>query len=150
MKTVRILSIIGLFFVGLVSCQGNQKSAEAFDNHQRDMGAKVDGVFDEMEEGEIIAYYFHATRRCATCQAVEQVTKETIEANFADKVNFESINREEEKDNPLIEKYKINGQTLIIVKGDEVINLTNEAFMNARSNPEKFEVKLKETIEGLL
>lgn len=96
------------------------------------------------------AYYFHATRRCATCEAVEAVTKEALQEYYGDKVTFESINREENKDNPLVSKYEISGQTLLIIKGDEKIDLTNEAFLNARTNPEKFKTKLKSTIDAMM
>lgn len=94
-------------------------------------------------------YYFHATRRCATCQAVETVTQEALKQYYGDKIVFKSINRDEEKDNPMIAKYKVNGQTLLIVKGDKVVNLTNEAFMNARTNPDKLKAKIKSTIDSL-
>ena len=90
---------------------------------------------------DVNVYYFHATRRCATCMAVETVTKETLKEYYGDNVAFTSINREEEKHNPLIEKYEISGQTLLIIKGDKVVNLTNDAFLNARTNPEKFKSK---------
>lgn len=102
------------------------------------------------ESKEIVAYYFHATRRCATCKAVEKVTTETLSENFKDVVVFKSINREEKENKALVRKYKVSGQTLIITKGSKVINLTTDAFMNARTNPEKFEKKLKETIESLM
>lgn len=102
------------------------------------------------QEGEITAYYFHATHRCATCQAVEKVSKEYIEENYSEKVNFISLNREEEQNKDLVEKYQIGGQTLIIVFQDEVVNLTNDAFLNARSNPEKLEEIIKSTIDSHL
>jgi hypothetical protein len=98
---------------------------------------------------DIKAYYFHATRRCATCMAVEDVTKETLKEYYADKVPFQSINREEDSKNPLLEKYQVNGQTLLIVKGDKVINLTNDAFLYARTSPDKFREKLKSTIDSM-
>jgi hypothetical protein len=98
---------------------------------------------------DIKAYYFHATRRCATCMAVEDVTKEVLKANYADKIPFESINREEDSKNPLLEKYKVSGQTLLFVKGDKVIDLTNDAFLYARTSPDKFKEKLKSTIDSM-
>ncbi|WP_423130137.1 nitrophenyl compound nitroreductase subunit ArsF family protein [Gaoshiqia sp. Z1-71] len=100
-------------------------------------------------ETAVKAYYFHATRRCATCQAVETVTKEALKEYYGDKVSFQSINREEDSKNPLIKKYKISGQTLLIVNGDKVENLTNDAFLNARTNPDKFKAKLKSTIDSM-
>lgn len=102
------------------------------------------------QSGEVKVYYFHATRRCPTCQAVEEVTKEAILEYYGDKVSFESINREEEKDNPLIAKYEISGQTLLILKGDKKVDLTSEAFLNARTRPKKFKSKLKSTIDSML
>ncbi len=104
----------------------------------------------QVAKGDVHAYYFHATRRCATCEAVEKITAETLKNKYQDNVSFTSINREEEKENPLLSKYKVEGQTLILVKGDKVINLTTDAFMNARSNPEKFSAKLVSTVESLL
>jgi hypothetical protein len=99
---------------------------------------------------DVQAYYFHATRRCATCQAVESVTKESITEYYGDKVVFTSINNEKEKENPMIKKYKVSGQTLLIIKGDKVVNLTNEAFMNARTNPDKLKAKIKATIDSMI
>lgn len=94
-------------------------------------------------------YYFHATRRCATCEAVEEVTKEALSENYGEDVSFNSINREEQKDHPLIKEHNISGQTLLIVKGNASEDLTNFAFMNARTNPEKLKSKITETIESL-
>lgn len=105
---------------------------------------------ETVEKTAATAYYFHATRRCATCQAVEKVSKEYIEANYAEKVTFVSVNREEDQNKELVKKYEIAGQTLIIVFGDEVVNLTTDAFMNARSNPEKLEELIKTTIDERL
>ncbi len=99
---------------------------------------------------DVKAYYFHATRRCATCQAVEAVTKDALKEYYGDKVVFQSLNIEEEKDNALIEKYKISGQTLLIIKGDEVVNLTNDAFMNARTNPDKLKAKIKSAVDSMI
>lgn len=104
-------------------------------------------VSQEVSGVEVV--YFHATRRCATCNAVEEVTKETLQEVYGDKVKFVSINRETEKSNKLVKKHKINGQTLLIIKGDKVANLTNEAFMYARTNPDKLKEKLKETINNI-
>ncbi|MDX9883264.1 MAG: nitrophenyl compound nitroreductase subunit ArsF family protein [Prolixibacteraceae bacterium] len=95
------------------------------------------------------AYYFHATRRCATCQAVESVTREALKEYYGNQVVFQSVNREKDNKNPLIKKYKIRGQTLLIVKGDKVINLTNEAFLYARTKPDQFKAKLKSVVDSI-
>ena len=99
---------------------------------------------------QVTAYYFHATSRCVTCKAVEDVSKEAIKEYYGDKVSFVVINREENKDNPLVQKYEISGQTLLIVKGDKAVNLTNEAFLNARTNPDKLKNLIKSTIDAMI
>ncbi len=99
---------------------------------------------------DVIVYYFHLTHRCATCQAVENIAKESLNDYYGNKVQFESINIENEKDNPLLSKYKVSGQTLLVTKGNKVINLTNQAFMNARTNPDKYKAKIKSTIDPLI
>ncbi len=115
-----------------------------------DSSNKSDSTIDASGSSTVQVYYFHATRRCATCEAVEKVTKETLAENYGAKVPFQSINREEEKENPLVKKYEISGQTLLVVKGDQVVNLTNDAFMYARTSPDKLKAKIKETIDALL
>lgn len=143
-KSARILSLVFLAATIAISVQSCKVSTA--ENSTNTNSTTV----ENQPWGEVTAYYFHATRRCATCQAVETVSKETITEFYGDKVTFESINREEEKDNPLIAKYKISGQTLLIVKGDKVVNLTNDAFLNARTNPDKFKSRLKSTIDSML
>jgi hypothetical protein len=95
-------------------------------------------------------YYFHFTRRCLTCQAVENVTKEALEEYYGNKVTFTGLNLDETDG---VEKGKvlgIDGQTLIIVSGDTKINLTNEGFMYARANPDKLKSLIKEKVDSLL
>ncbi len=105
-------------------------------------------VADDISNTKVQVYYFHGTRRCATCKAVEEVAKEAVAQNFSDQVGFLSVNSEEES--VLTGKYKISGQTLLVVCGDKISDLTSEAFLNARTNPEKLTEKLVNTIKPLL
>jgi len=143
-KTASILGLI--FFMCAVVVSVHSCKSTTADNSKSE---KVI-VSDDPESGEIKAYYFHATRRCATCQAVEEVSKEAIQEYYGDKVTFVSINRDEEKENPLMTKYKVNGQTLLIINGDKKVDLTNDAFLHARTSPDKFKNKLKSTIDSML
>ncbi len=97
---------------------------------------------------KVMVYYFHNTHRCSTCKAVESVTKSTIDKNFQNGVGFISVNREEEND--LVEKFKISGQTLLIISGENKVDLTNDAFLNANKSPEKLEEKMKSVIHSML
>ena len=100
--------------------------------------------------GKVEAYYFHMSARCITCKSVEAEAKKDIESLYGDKISFQAINLEDNASKAIAEKLKISGQTLLIVKGDTKINLTNEGFMYARNNPEKFKSIIKEKVDGLL
>ncbi len=149
-------TLIVLFIVGIssISAQCDKKNdILASSKTSCCSKTKTDGKdcsSQKVEKTEVMAYYFHATRRCATCNAVEEVTKKTIKETYGDKVSFVSINREEAENEKLVEQYKINAQTLIIVKGDKKVDLTSNAFLNARSNPEKLEKKIKSTVDKML
>jgi hypothetical protein len=100
---------------------------------------------------KVEVYYFHNTRRCATCQAVESVTKETLEETYPEEMKngeiiFQSLNIEDDKNESLAKKFEISGQTLLFIKDGEKKDFTNDAFMYARSNPEKFKKKIKQFI----
>ena len=104
---------------------------------------------------DLQVYYFHFTKRCATCNAVETETKLTLQTFYADEVKggdiaFISLNLEEEEGKKMAEELKVSGQTLLLVKGGEQVNLTNDGFMNARTKPDKFHEILKENIDTML
>lgn len=98
----------------------------------------------------IIVNYFHYTHRCATCNAVEDVTKEALQNLYGEKISFASYNLDDKETELLASKFKIDGQTLIVIQGDKVIDLTNDAFFYALNNPEKLKEKIKETIDSLM
>jgi len=60
------------------------------------------------------------------------------------------VNLDEPASKTIADKLGVNGQTLLLVCGAQKINITNEGFMYARSNPEKFKAVIKEKVDGLL
>jgi len=105
--------------------------------------------------GDLSVYYFHFTKRCATCNAVEEETKLALDMYYADRVKdgtieFTSLNLDEDLGKEMAEQMGVSGQTLLVVKGEEKVNLTNEGFMNARTNPTKFHEVLKAQIDEML
>ncbi len=119
--------------------------------------SKVDVSSDVTVNGadKIEVYYFHFTRRCVTCIAVENKTKEAIVALYPDEyskgtITFASVNLEDEKSKPLAEKAKATGQALVIMSGDFRKDLTAEGFMYANNNFEKFKTEIKKTIDPLI
>lgn len=99
---------------------------------------------------KVEAFYFHMSARCVTCKAVEAEAKKNLESLYGGIVTFHAINLEDDANKAIVEKLKISGQTLLLVKGDTKINLTNEGFMYAKGNPEKFKTIIKEKVDGLL
>lgn len=141
MKSLRKVLLIAVFFPLFFSC--GAKSADDKENN------------NPVDSKEINVYYFHFTRRCVTCQAVEDKTLEILKKLYANEIedktiNFKAINLDEGESKEIAEKLGISGQCLLFVKGDEKIDLTSDGFMYARSNPEKLEEKIKEAITSLM
>ncbi len=105
--------------------------------------------------GNVEVYYFHNTVRCVTCKTVEAEARRNVEMLYADKVkagniSFTSLNLEEATGKSMGERLGVNSQTLLIVSGDNKINITNEGFLYAVSQPQKFTEVMKSKIDPLL
>jgi hypothetical protein len=104
---------------------------------------------------DIEVYYFHMTTRCVTCKTVESEARKNIEMLYAKlvktgKISFTALNLEEMTGRATGERLGVNSQTLLIVKGDQKINITNEGFLYAVSQPQKFAEIMKSKIDPLL
>lgn len=140
MKTLKLVFFTVFVMGSIISCNA-QKSENA------GTAAKAG---DNIE-----IYYFHFTKRCVTCNAVETETKLALETFYSDElsdgdITFTSLNLDETNSKKLAQNLKVSGQALLIVRGEERLNLTSEGFMNARTNPEKFHEILKTQIDKLL
>ena len=107
------------------------------------------------KNSDIEVYYFHMTIRCATCKTVEAEARKNVEMLYADqvkagKISFTALNLEETTGKAMGDKLGVNSQTLLIVKGDQKINITNEGFLYAVSQPQKFTEVIKSKIDPLL
>lgn len=105
----------------------------------------------KLKENEKVAvYYFHFTRRCATCNAVENVTKETLSSLYSKEVVFKDFNLDEKEGQEMGKNLKVSGQSLLILNDSTRIDITNEGFMFALNEPEKLKAILKDNIDPLL
>lgn len=107
------------------------------------------------KNGDVEVYYFHMTTRCVTCKTVEAEARKNVEMLYADqfkagKISFTALNLEEATGKSVGKKLGVNSQTLLIVKGDQKINITNEGFLYAVSQPQKFTEIMKSKIDPLL
>ena len=99
-------------------------------------------------------YYFHYTRRCATCQAVESETQAAIATLYPalykkGLITFKSLNLDEKTSEALAKKCNAEGQALLVISGNKRFDLTDQGFMYAKSSPEKLKAELKKTIDPL-
>ena len=83
-----------------------------------------------------------------TCVAVQDVAKETVEKNFAnnEKVRFIEINTSEKGNEALAEKYEVSWNALIIAKGENAVEITDQAFATAVENPQSLEKLITDEI----
>lgn len=112
---------------------------------------------DSVKDGTLEVLYFHNAKRCATCIAIENGTKELLQSTFREQLQdstiiFRTINIQDNKD--LCEKYQISWSSLIMVDHEDgkesVKNLTDFAFAKARTNPEVFKNELSAQITNML
>lgn len=138
MRTIRLFLAFALL-LPVIACnaQSNKQASNA-------------GSSNKVE-----AYYFHFNARCMTCKTVESQAKADIESLYPElvksgKVSFKAVNLDEAEGKAIGDKLGVNGQTLLLVKGAQKINITNEGFMYAVSQPEKLKAVIKEKVDGLL
>lgn len=116
--------------------------------------ANKQGTAVTADSQKVSVYYFHFTRRCETCKAVEENTKKAVEALYPDEVKsgeytFTSLNLDDESTKAIADKLGIGGQTLLVVCGDKKADLTSIGFMNAR-DPEKLKDEIKQAVDKIL
>jgi len=99
---------------------------------------------------KIEAYYFHNSTRCTTCKTVEAEAKADLKELYGEKVTFQALNLEDKATNSIAKKLDVSGQTLLVVKGNQKVNLTNEGFLYAVTNPDKFKLIIKEKVDPLM
>jgi len=76
-------------------------------------------VEQQVMSDQIVAYYFHGTRRCVTCRKIEAYSQEALEAGFAVQIADSSlvwtpVNYDEEDNRHFIDDYKLYTKTLIL------------------------------------
>ncbi|MCB2205130.1 hypothetical protein KQI65_10305 [bacterium] len=105
-----------------------------------------------VKQKTVSVYYFHSTRRCKTCLSIERVARGVLKEKYGDNenVSFQSLNIEHEKNETLVEKYKIAGSSLIVCCGKEKVDLTAKAFQYALSSPEKLKDALIAAVGKML
>jgi hypothetical protein len=138
---MKILIWTIVLFFGLTSCANNSQQ-------QKNSDKKVDASTLEV-------MYFHGKQRCITCRAIETLAEEVLEKEYPKQLKdgdvvFRIIDFSTQEGEAEADKYEVSFASLLLVKGDSVINLTDMAFSYAKNEPEVFKAKLKEEIDKIL
>ena len=105
-------------------------------------------VFAEqnMVNSKVVAYYFHGAFRCLTCTAMENYSREAIEANHKDtlasgKLEFKTVNVENRGNEHFVDDYKLYTKSLILslVKDGKEVRYKNlDKIWEYSRNKQKF------------
>ncbi len=139
MKNVKLLASVLIVFLSSVSCNGqtnNQKIAQT------------------ISSSKVNVYYFHFTRRCATCMAMEENARKAVEALYPDEIksgdySFTSLNLDEESAKEIANKLGVGGQAMMVVRGDKKLDITSAVWMAAH-DPDKMKTEIKSGIDKVL
>lgn len=140
------LLFILLAVIGLTSC-GNNQNANAQTSTQA------------TQKDAIEVLYFHGKQRCITCNAIEKLTKEVIDKDFAQqlkdgKIVFKVIDISTKEGEKIADKYEVTWSSLYINKwknGKEAKNnMTDFGFSYAKGSPDVFKAGIKKKIDELL
>jgi hypothetical protein len=139
MKQTALLTTILLLMLSNISCNSQSNNT---------------AVAQKVESSNVNVYYFHFTRRCATCMAVEENARKAVEALYTDKVkageySFTALNLDDASSKEIANKLGVGGQTLLVVRGDKKIDITDKGFLNAH-DLNKMKVEIKSAVDKVL
>ena len=139
MKQFTLLATVLFVVLSSISCNGQANKRE---------------VAQTVNSPKVSVYYFHFTRRCATCLAVEENARKAVEALYPNEVksgeySFTALNLDEASTKGIADKLGVGGQTLLVVRADKKIDITSAAWLSAH-DPDKMKVEIKSGIEKVL
>ena len=139
MKKLALMSTLLVLVLSTISCsgQGNKQVVTQTVNSQK-----------------VAVYYFHFTRRCATCMAVEENARKAVEALYPNEVksgeySFTSLNLDDASTKGIADKLGVGGQTMMVVRGDKKLDITSAVWRSAH-DLDKMKVEIKSGIDKVL
>ncbi len=108
--------------------------------------------------GYVQAYYFHATRRCATCMKLEQYSRSAIETNFKEQLSnktlrFAEVNFDEPENRHFLQDYNLMYRSLVLVRykdGKQVTYKNLEKIWQLVDSEKDFSDYVKTEVEAML
>lgn len=141
MKRILFVGLIALLFTSCGNSSQNKKQTS-------ETATEVNAI----DASTVYVYYFHGKQRCMTCNTVEKVAKQAIDTNYASNSNvkFMVLPKDDKANEALVEKYEISWNGLVIAKGNNSINITEQAFANAVNNPDVLVELIKKEVNNRL
>lgn len=116
-------------------------------------------IAKENQTNRVEVLYFHGAQRCITCRAIEANTVALLDSLYSKeqadgKIIFKVIDISKKENEQIADKYEVTWSSLFVndwKDGKEnVNNMTEFSFSNARNAPDKFKEGIKSKIDELL
>ena len=109
-----VLSVVCIMFA-VAGCG----RADSGNQEQKAQTAPDKKVADAARVDRVVVYYFHNTRRCATCLGIQKAIEETIDSKFqkdidADMLVFKELNMEEAANKKYVAQFQLTFGTMIV------------------------------------
>ena len=137
-----LLSLVVILTI--VSCGCSQKSTK------QELASESKQTLTTPTQSDVIeVIYFHGKKRCISCNAIENLTKEVVKELGNEKIVMKIIDISKKENEEIADKYEVSWSSLILNKGGKIDNLTKTGFKYAKTQPEQFKIKLKEAIDKI-
>jgi hypothetical protein len=139
-----ILAILGLFW----SCSQPVST-------NKDENPLVSTIAENMENYPVRVLNFHSASRCQLCLKIEAMVRETVLMEYREHVESGRLklfvlNIERSENRKTAEDYLAFGSALFVSSGhaenNHTTDITNEAFLYAQTDPDRFLETLRSTI----
>ena len=152
MKKILFLLAASLALLAACTNTGNGNKTEQTTEPTADTTAVTQKDYVEV-------LYFHGEKRCNTCRAIERLTKELLDEQFADElktgtIKFQVINFSLPENEAMARGFEVSTPSLFLIKHHndsvQMENLTGFGFANALGSPDAFKDGVKKDLQALL
>lgn len=147
MKHFLLIVIVVFFFAACGNSNGKKTNATETLTDTSVNSARASS-FANVDPSIVYVYFFQGSERCETAVAINGYAREAVKQLYNDnqKVQFLEMRTDEGANKYLVEKYGVIKNALIISKGDDYINITQNAF----EDPEGVQKVLKHEVDQRL
>lgn len=108
------------------------------------------------DDGYVTVYYLHGTIRCVTCNAIERMTHEVVQRDFASQVERGTIRWKVEnfqENDALAKRYDVVTSTVVLSRiqgGREITSRRLDEVWQLSHNPPRFQELIRQSINAML